>query len=102
MTDPFVHQEPPTDDPAHDGQCESEFIYGPMAYSPCGCAERRRAALLDQLAERGLWVMEPRPAIDLGAVPYDPATNQYTALFAADDLQIYKHPLTDAPEEHQP
>lgn len=24
----------------HDDLCESEFITGPMAYSPCGCAER--------------------------------------------------------------
>ena len=24
----------------HDDRCESEFITGPMAWSPCGCAER--------------------------------------------------------------
>jgi hypothetical protein len=28
------------DDPDHDDQCEAEFISGPMAYSPCRCAER--------------------------------------------------------------
>ncbi|HEU4541750.1 MAG TPA: hypothetical protein VFR23_11550 [Jiangellaceae bacterium] len=25
----------------HDEQCESEFVTGPMAYTPCGCDERR-------------------------------------------------------------
>lgn len=28
------------DDPAHDDQCESEFIEGAYAYSPCGCDDR--------------------------------------------------------------
>jgi hypothetical protein len=28
-------------DPGHDEHCESEFIHGPMAWSPCRCVERR-------------------------------------------------------------
>ncbi len=33
----------PMADPDHDDDCESEFIPGPNAWSPCGCAERRGA-----------------------------------------------------------
>ncbi len=27
-------------DSGHDERCESEFVHGPMAWSPCDCAER--------------------------------------------------------------
>jgi hypothetical protein len=30
----------PFADEHHDGQCESEFIWGPMAWTPCRCEER--------------------------------------------------------------
>jgi hypothetical protein len=39
---PVVTVDQPTDTTPdeHDDKCESEFIYGPMLDSPCGCADR--------------------------------------------------------------
>lgn len=33
------------EDGQHDALCEAEFIHGPMAYSPCGCRDRRTALI---------------------------------------------------------
>src|SRR5687767_13370976 len=41
MTTSEGREQSPVDAPEqHDERCEADFITGPMAYSPCGCAER--------------------------------------------------------------